>query len=77
MLITQGGNFQNFEFEILAGNSSNTWQTKSSQIKATMKITILACPNPVAMLLDDATVEPNPLCPDPSREKGRRRGDST
>jgi hypothetical protein len=28
MLITQSGNFQNFEFESLAGISSNTWQTK-------------------------------------------------
>jgi hypothetical protein len=28
MLITQSGNFQNFEFKFLAGISSNTWQTK-------------------------------------------------
>jgi hypothetical protein len=32
---------------------------------------------PVATLLDDAAVKPSALCPDPSREKGRRRGDST
>jgi hypothetical protein len=31
----------------------------------------------VAMLLDGATVEPSALCPDPSHEKGRRRGGST
>jgi hypothetical protein len=77
MLITQSGIFQNFEFKILAGNSSNTWQMKSSQIEATVKITVLARPNPVAMLLDDAAVEPSAPCPDPSREKGRRRGGST
>jgi hypothetical protein len=74
MLITQSGKFQNFEFESLAGIASNTWQTKSSQIEFTVKITIAVRPVTVAMLLDGATVEPNPLCPDPSREKGRGRG---
>jgi hypothetical protein len=29
------------------------------------------------MLLDDATVDASPLCPDPSHGKRRRRGDST
>jgi hypothetical protein len=42
-----------------------------------VKITVAVRLMPVAMLLDDAAVEPSPLCPDPSREKGRRRGDST
>jgi hypothetical protein len=50
---------------------------KSSQIEATVKITVLARSNPVAMLLDDATVDASPLCPDPSHGKRRRRGDST
>jgi hypothetical protein len=77
MLITQSGNFQIFEFEILAGNSSNTWRMKIEQILITVKITVLARSNPVAMLLDDATVEPSAPCPDPSHEKGRRRGGST
>jgi hypothetical protein len=77
MLITQSGNFQNFEFKSLAGISSNTWQTKIGKIVITVEITAAVRLMPVAMLLDGATVEPSPLCPDPSREKGRRRGDST
>jgi hypothetical protein len=71
MLTTQSESFQKFEFEILAGNSSNTWQTKSSQIKITVRITIAVRPAPVAMLLDGAAVEPSSPCPDPSREKWR------
>jgi hypothetical protein len=74
MMITQSGKFQNFEFEILAGNSSNTWQMKSSQIEATVGCTILARSRTVATLLDDATVEPSAPCPDLSREKGRNGG---
>jgi hypothetical protein len=77
MLITQSGNFQNFRFESLAGISSNIWQTKIEQIGFTVKITVAIRLMPVAMLLDDAAVDPSPLYPDPSREKGRRRGDST
>jgi hypothetical protein len=50
---------------------------KIDQIKITVRITVAVHPVTVAMLLDGATVEPSPLCPDPSREKGRRRGDST
>jgi hypothetical protein len=43
----------------------------------TVKITVAVRLTPVAMPLDNAAVEPSALCPDPSREKGRRRGDST
>jgi hypothetical protein len=71
MLVTQSGKFQNFEFEILAGNSSNTWRIKIEQILITVSFTVLARSNPVAMLLDGATVDPSPLCPDPGREKWR------
>jgi hypothetical protein len=74
MLITQSEKFQKFEFEFLAGIGSNTWQAKSSEIKVTVKITAPVRLVPVAMLLDASAVEPSPLCPDPSREKGRRRG---
>jgi hypothetical protein len=77
MLITQSGNFQNFEFESLASISSSTWQTKIGKIVITVKITAPVRPLPIAMLVDNAAVEPSSLCPDPSREKGRRRGDST
>jgi hypothetical protein len=77
MLITQSGNFQNFEFESLAGISSNTWQTKIEQIEFTVKIIVTVLLMPVAMLLDDTAVKLSSLYPDPSREKGRRRGDST
>jgi hypothetical protein len=77
MLSTQSGSFQNFEFESLAGISSNTWQMKIEHLEFTVKITIAVRPATVAMLLDSATVEPSPLCPDSSREKGRRRGVST
>jgi hypothetical protein len=77
MLITQSGNFQNFEFKSLAGISSNTWQTKIGKIVITVKITAPVRLMPVAMLVNDAAVDPSPLCPDPSRKKGRRRGDST
>jgi hypothetical protein len=77
MWITQSGKFQKFEFESLAGISSNTWQTKIEQIEFTVKITIAVRLMPIAMPLDDAAIEPSSLCPDPSREKGRRRGDST
>jgi hypothetical protein len=71
MWITQSGKFQNFEFESLAGIASNTWQTKIEQIVVTMKITAPVHLVPVAMLVDDAAVEPSSLCPDPSREKWR------
>jgi hypothetical protein len=74
MLITQSEKFQNFEFESLAGIVSNTWQTKIGEIKITVKITAPVRLVPVAMLIDDAAVEPSPLYPDPSREKGRRGG---
>jgi hypothetical protein len=73
MLITQTGNFQNFEFESLAGISSNTWQTKIGKIVITVRITAPVRLMPVAMLVDDAAVDPSPLFPDPSREKWRRR----
>jgi hypothetical protein len=39
MWITQSGKFQKFEFETLAGISSNTWQTKIGKIVITVKIT--------------------------------------
>jgi hypothetical protein len=71
MLITQSEKFQKFEFELLAGIMSNTWQTKIEKIESTVRITVAARLNPVAMLVDDAAVEPSPLCPDPSCEKGR------
>jgi hypothetical protein len=71
MLITQSENFQKFEFESLAGIVSSTWQTKIEEIVVTVKITAPVRLLPVAMLVDDAAVEPSPLCPDPSREKGR------
>jgi hypothetical protein len=50
---------------------SNTWQTKIEKIESTVRITVAVRLNPVAMLVDDAAVEPSPLCPNPSREKGR------
>jgi hypothetical protein len=51
MLITQSGNFQNFEFESLAGISLNTWQTKMGKIVITVKITAPVRLMPVAMLI--------------------------
>jgi hypothetical protein len=77
MLITQSGKFQKFKFQTLAGISSNTGRHKSKQIEFTVSCTVLPRPNPVAMLLGDATVDASPLCPDPSHGRGRRRGDST
>jgi hypothetical protein len=74
MLTTQSGNFQKFEFESLAGIVSNTSLTKIGENQITVKITAPVRLVPVAMLVDVAVVEPSPLCPDPSREKGRRRG---
>jgi hypothetical protein len=71
MLITQSEKFQKFEFEFLVGIMSNTWQTKIEKIEFTVLITVAVRLNPVAMLVDDAAVEPSPLCPDPSREKWR------
>jgi hypothetical protein len=50
---------------------------KIEQILITVSCTVLARSNPVDMLLDGATVEPSPLCPDPSHGKRRRRGGST
>jgi hypothetical protein len=50
---------------------SSTWQTKIEEIVVTVKITAPVRLLPVAMLGDDAAVEPSPLCPDPSREKRR------
>jgi hypothetical protein len=70
MLITQSGKFQNFEFELLADISSNTGRHKSKQIEFTVSCTVLARPNPVAMLLDDATVEPAPSAPTQAMEEG-------
>jgi hypothetical protein len=74
MLTTQSENFQNFEFESLAGIVSNTWQTKIGENRVTVSFTVAVHLDPVALLIDDAAVEPSPLGPDPSREKGRRRG---
>jgi hypothetical protein len=71
MWITQSGKFKKFEFKFLAGNSSNTWRIKIEQILITVSFTVRARSNPVAMLLDGASVEPSPLCPDPGREKWR------
>jgi hypothetical protein len=73
MLITQSGKFQNFEFESLAGISSNSWQTKIEEIKFTVSFTVLACSKPVAMLLDTSAVDPGALCPDPSRATWEER----
>jgi hypothetical protein len=50
---------------------SSTWQTKIEKIVVTVSFTVLVRPDPVAILVDDAAVEPSPLCPDPSREKWR------
>jgi hypothetical protein len=36
-----------------------------------VNFTVLMRPDPVAILMDDAAVEPCPLCPDPSHEEGR------
>jgi hypothetical protein len=47
---------------------------KIEKIKFTVSFTVVVRLNPVAMLGDTSAVEPSPLCPDPSREKGRRRG---
>jgi hypothetical protein len=77
MWITQSGKFQKFDFESLAGIASNTSQTKIEQIEFTVKITVAVRLMPVAMLLDDAAIEPSSLCPDPSREKRRKRADIT
>jgi hypothetical protein len=76
MLITQIGKFQNFEFESLAGISSNTWQKKIEQIMITVSCTVLPRSNPVAMLLDLPAVDPGALCPDPSRATWEKRVDS-
>jgi hypothetical protein len=73
MLTTQSENFQNFEFESLAGIVSNTWQTKIEENQVTVRITVAVRLDPVAMLVDDAAVEPSPLCPDPSHEKWREQ----
>jgi hypothetical protein len=37
----------------------------------TVRIIVTVRLMPVAMLVDDAAVDPSPLCPDPSREKWR------
>jgi hypothetical protein len=65
MWITQSEKVQKFEFKVLAGIVSNTWQTKIEQIVVTVKITAPVRLMPVAILVDDATVEPSPLCPEP------------
>jgi hypothetical protein len=71
MMITQTGKFQKFEFQTLAGISSNTGRSKSNQILSYWCCTVRARLSTVAMLLDDATVEPSFPSPDPSREKRR------
>jgi hypothetical protein len=63
-----------FEFEFLAGIMSNTWQAKIGENQITVSIIVAVRLNPVAMLVETPAVEPSPLCPDPSREKWRRRG---
>jgi hypothetical protein len=74
MLTTQSEKFQKFEFKFLAGIWSNTWRAKSREIEATVSLTVPVRLVPVAMLVDVSAAEPSPLCPDPSREKGRRKG---
>jgi hypothetical protein len=73
MLTTQSESFQKFEFEFLAGIVSNTWQAKIEKIEFTVSFTVAVRLDPVAMLVETSAVEPSPLCPDPSREKWRRR----
>jgi hypothetical protein len=70
MLSTQTGKFQKFEFQTLAGISSNTGRSKSNQIKFYWCCTVLARPSAVAMLLDDATVEPSAPSPTQARRSG-------
>jgi hypothetical protein len=74
MMTTQSEKVQNFEFKSLAGIVSNTWGAKIGENQITVSITVLLRSNPVAMLVDLSAVDPSSLCPDPSREKGRRRG---
>jgi hypothetical protein len=71
MLITQTRNFQKFEFQTLAGISSNTGRGRSNQIEFTVLITVLVRSTLVAMLLGISTVDASPLSPDPSQEKQR------
>jgi hypothetical protein len=49
-------------------------EQKSEKIVVTVKITAPVRLVPVAMLVETPTVEPSPLYPEPSHEKGRRRG---
>jgi hypothetical protein len=76
-LINQSGKFQKCKFKLLASISSNTWPLKIEHITITVKNTVAVHLNPVATLLDGATVDASPLCPDPSHRRRRRRGDST
>jgi hypothetical protein len=71
MLITQSGKFQKFEFKLLANISSSTWRIKIGKILITVSFTVLARSNPVAMLLDGASVDSSAPCPNPSHEKRR------
>jgi hypothetical protein len=68
-MITQTGNFQKFEFQTLAGILSDTGRRNQTKSWVTVKITVRARLGTVAMLLDDATVEPStlsPVCPSSS-----------
>jgi hypothetical protein len=73
MMTTQTGKFQKFEFQTLAGISSNTGRSKLNQIEFYWCCTVLARPSAVAMPIGISTVDSSAPSPDPSQEK--RRGD--
>jgi hypothetical protein len=59
------------------GHSVEHWQKQIKWNQDHWCCTVLARPNAVAMLLDGASIDSSPLCPDPSHGRRRRRGGST
>jgi hypothetical protein len=60
-------NFKNSKLSFLRAFDRTPGEQKSEKIDFTVKITAPVRLVPVAMLVDDVAVEPNSLCPDPSR----------
>jgi hypothetical protein len=73
MLTNHGGRFQKFEIQILAGIWSNTWWAKIGENRFHCEHHCSPSLEPCSHAWSASLVEPSPLCPDPSREKWRRR----
>jgi hypothetical protein len=73
MMITQSGSFQKFEFQTLAGISSNTGREKSNQIDSTMAALFGFAPRLYPCSLPSPRSTPVPPAPTQARRSGGKK----